>query len=265
VRCLPGGSPAWRRPRACVRPRRRCAAEDNTVASPHVEPDAVQPFRRAEFGTGDVHVVVPNEPALPGRLIDQENNCHQGGGEEPVVSPRWLRQNGATIGLGGGRLRLAAATRRHSVLAFSLAHRSCCAMAAWLAQEVVVAFPKRRPGFEEDNLAWMDFARVCLFCWVASSKALRAASTASGKRPTRHRRRPGCRGSPAPVPRKGAPRVGQLNRLGAVADRGVGASRQNPRQLVHDDNVAWLDRTASRHWRTASVTFPWRLRIAPRL
>ena len=61
------------------------------LRGPQVEPDAVQSVPRAQFGAGHVRVIVPDESAVPGRLICQEDRDHQGDEEQPVP---WTKRPG---------------------------------------------------------------------------------------------------------------------------------------------------------------------------
>ena len=73
------------------------------LRGPEVEPDPVQSLPGTQFGAGYVRLVVPDESALPGRLINQEHRDHQGGRKEPVLRPESLSKDGTPFGRSWGR------------------------------------------------------------------------------------------------------------------------------------------------------------------
>ena len=135
-RCSPGDSRAWRRPRACARSKRRCAAADSIAAWPQIKPDATQSVPGSQFGLGYVPVVVPEKPAPP-RPADrrEENRDDQGRRKQPrppIQGPsgrqrREIRQSGSGhppargLSTDGTGIRVIVATkgkkRRHRVIA----------------------------------------------------------------------------------------------------------------------------------------------------
>ena len=55
------------------------------LRGPKVEPYTEEPVPGTQFGAGHVGAVIPDEPSLPGRLVDQEHRRNQSDDKEPVL------------------------------------------------------------------------------------------------------------------------------------------------------------------------------------
>ncbi len=108
TRCSPSDSPTLLRPTACTRPKKHCTAADSIAAWRRARTTYETALATSATRARHVRLIVPQEPALPGRLIDQEHRHHQRGRQEPLLRPRRVRQGGTRIGRGlpGGRARL---------------------------------------------------------------------------------------------------------------------------------------------------------------
>ena len=89
---------------------------------PHVEPGAVQSLPGAEFGARDVDVVVPEESALPGGLIGQEDGGDQRSRKEPLPAREGPGRQG--INTASGNQRRASAVIKGRPLPSCLVHRA---------------------------------------------------------------------------------------------------------------------------------------------
>jgi hypothetical protein len=69
-----------------------------------VEPDPPQPLQRAQLGTGDVGLVVPDQPAVPDGSIDEEDHGDQRGGEQQFAHPERSRRTRRRCELRGWRI-----------------------------------------------------------------------------------------------------------------------------------------------------------------
>jgi hypothetical protein len=55
------------------------------LRGPKVEPYTEEPVPGTQFGAGYVAAVIPNDPSMPGRLVNQEYRRNQSDKKKPVL------------------------------------------------------------------------------------------------------------------------------------------------------------------------------------